>query len=135
VWQKFDPDFGVAIPHSLEAIENDPTLAELAYGSADKLVDAASLPLVVGYYATAADNAIDQSGREGMYYGMDGSAEIYRSREQFMELLKWVGPSVMMAAGLALGLAAFFWRGRRRKAEGSVETGASVPGATEVGRA
>jgi hypothetical protein len=132
VWHILDPDYGVAIPHSLEELQRNPALVEAAYSGA---VDSHILGMIVGYYTTSHNNSIDQSGRDGFYSGWDGSAEIYRSREQFMELLKWVGPSMMMAAGLALGLAAFFWRGRRRKAEGSVETGASVPGATEVGRA
>lgn len=132
VWHILDPDYGVVIPHSLEELQSDPALVEAAYSGT---VDSHVLGMIVGYYTTPHNNSIDQSGRDGFYSGWDGSAEIYRSREQFLELLKWVVPSAMLAVGLAIGLLAFFWRGRRRKAAGPVETGASVPGATEAGRA
>lgn len=131
-WYILDPDYGVVIPHSLEEVQGDPAMVEAAYRNA---VDAHALGMVIDYYTTPHNNSIDQSGRDGFYSGWDGSAEIYRSREQFMELLKWVVPSVMLAAGLAIGLVAFFWRGRRRKVEGPVETEASVPGAAEASHA
>jgi hypothetical protein len=135
VWYIFDPDYGVVIPHSLEQIESEPSLAEAAYRNGAKVPDAASLPMVVGYYATATDNVIDQSGREGIYYSVDESAEVYRSREQLVEILKWVVPPLMLAAGLAFGLMAFLWRRPRRERTILVESADSAPGLIDGGGA
>lgn len=113
VWYIFDPDYGVVLPHSLEQVQNDPGLVDAAYATA---TDANMRGMVVSYYATPENNTIDPGGRDGYYSGWDGSAEIYREREQFMELLKWVMPSGMLAIGLAFGLTAFLLRSRRREA-------------------
>lgn len=130
VWHIFDPDYGVVLAHSLEEVQNDPALIEATYREATYASD---VRMIVGYYTTPENNSIDQSGRDGFFSGLDGSAEIYRSREQFMELLKWVVPSIMLIAGMAAALAAFLWRGRQRKAKESLETAASAVGVTEAG--
>jgi hypothetical protein len=112
VWYILDPDYGVVMPYALDQVQQNPGLVVDAYKPS---TDEQMLGMIVSYYASAADNYIDQTGRDGFYSSWDGSADIYRSREQLMEQLKWLVPSVLLAAGLLLGLVAFFWRARRRQ--------------------
>jgi hypothetical protein len=126
VWYIFDPDYGVVLPYSVEELQNSPNLVEGAYRSA---TDPRTLGMIVDYYATSENNSVDQSGRDGFYSSWDGSAEIYRNREQFMEWLKWVAPSLMLAAGLALGVGAYLLRRRRRDPSGQAEAPATEPAA------
>jgi hypothetical protein len=127
VWYILDPDYGVVLPNSLEEVQNNPAIVEAAYRRA--VHDERTINMVVDYYATTADNSVDASGREGLYYSWDGSAEVYRNREQFMEWLKWIAPSLMLAAGLAIGVGAFLLRRRRRGPSGQAEAPATEPAA------
>jgi hypothetical protein len=111
VWYIFDPDYGVVMPHSLDEVEANPDLVHQAYMNA---TDERMRNMVVDFYRSDVDNSIDPSGRDGMYSGLDGSAEVFRQRERLAEQIKWPVPAGLMATGLVIGLIGFFWRRRRR---------------------
>jgi hypothetical protein len=120
VWRLYDPDYGLVIPHSLQAVEADPTLAQTAYArwaaerpDLDEYTRTFAATVIPSFFASAGDNSIDPEGRLGYYSGLAQSAQAYIAREALLYRIKWIVPVALLLLGLGVALLALRWPLRR----------------------
>lgn len=123
-WHLFDPDYGVHIPHDLKTVEANPELAGRIY-EALPFWQELSPPVrerILKNYGTPEDNHIDPAGRLSYHWGFQLAGMTHAELEPFLDRVRFVVPSVILALGLAIiaiSLAVRRWPQRRRPAGGA----------------